>query len=77
MYFVGADKTQKWESDVRSAIATEGFNEYSMSFYDEVAEKVEKNEVIMNHFVKTNEKLIANQVASYAASASQSSTITY
>lgn len=77
MYFVGADKTQKWESDVRSAIATEGFNEYSMSFYDKVAEKVEKNEVIMNHFVKTNEKLIANQVASYAASASQSSTITY
>ena len=77
MYFVGADKTEKWESDVRSAIATDKFNDFSTGFYDKVSEKVEKSEAIMNFFVKTNEKLLANQAASNAASASQSSSITY
>lgn len=77
MYFVGADKTQKWESDVRSAIATNGFNEFSTGFYDKVSGKVEKTEFIINLFVESNEKLLANQAASYAASASQSSSITY
>ena len=77
MYFVGADKTEKWESDVRSAIATDKFNDFSTGFYDKVSEKVEKNETIINFFVKSNEKLITAQAASYAASASQSSSITY
>lgn len=77
MYFVGADKTQKWESDVRSAIATDKFNDFSTGFYDKVSGKVEKSEALMNFFVKTNEKLLANQAASYAASASSSSSITY
>ncbi len=78
MYFVGADKTQKWESDVRSAIASEGFTTYSTELYDEVAEKIEKTEFIMNYFVKTNEKMIKNNAAYYASSASSSSSsITY
>lgn len=77
MYFVGADKTEKWESDVRSAIATDKFNDYSTSFYDKVAEKVEKNETIINLFIKSNEKLLSSHAASNAASASQSSSITY
>ena len=77
MYFVGADKTEKWESDVRSAIATDKFNDFSTGFYDKVSEKVEKSEAIINFFVKTNEKLLANHAASNAASASQSSSITY
>ena len=77
MYFVGADKTEKWESDVRSAIATDKFNDFSTGIYDKISEKIEKNETIMNFFVKTNEKLLANQATSNAASASQSSSITY
>ena len=79
MYFVGADKTEKWESDVRSAIATEKFEKFSTGLYDDISEKIEKTDFIINFFVKTNEKLVANQSASYAASAaaSSSSSITY
>lgn len=78
MYFVGADKTEKWESDVRDAIATEEFNNYSTELYDSISEKIEKNETLIDYFVKANEKMIDNYVSSYAASASSSSsTITY
>ncbi len=77
MYFVGADKTQKWESDVRAAIATEEFNDFSTKLYDDISEKIEKTEFIMNFFVKTNEKMISNYTSYYASSASSSSSITY
>lgn len=77
MYFVGADKTQKWESDVRTAIATEEFNNFSTELYDTVSEKIEKNEFIIDMFVKTNEKALTNNAAYYASSASSSSSITY
>ncbi len=77
MYFVGADETEKWESDVRAAIATEEFTNYSTEIYDKIAEKVEKNETLINYFVKTNEKMIDSYVSYYASSASSSSSITY
>ena len=77
MYFVGADKTQKWESDVRSAITAEKFENYSSELLDTVSDKVERTDFIINYFVKTNEKLISQNVAANAASASNSSTITY
>ncbi len=77
MYFVGADKTAKWESDVRNTISTEKFNDYSNGLYESVSEKIEKSETIINFFVKSNEKLISNYVAYYASSASSSSSITY
>lgn len=77
MYFVGADKAEKWESDVRDAISTEKFNDYSNGLYDAISEKIEKSEAIMNYFVKSNEKRISNYVAYYASSASSSSSITY
>lgn len=77
MYFVGADKTEKWEKDVRDTIATEKFTEYSENIYNKVSEKVEKSEFIMNIFVKTNEKTLTNAAAYYASSASSSSSISY
>ena len=77
MYFVGADKTEKWESDVRTAIATEKFNDFSNNLYDDIAENIEKNETIINAFVKTNEKIVSNYAAYYASTASSSSSITY
>lgn len=77
MYFVGADKTQKWESDVRAAIATEEFNNYSTELFDKISENIEKSEAIINMFVKTNEKTISASAAYYASSASSSSSITY
>lgn len=77
MYFVGADKTAKWESDVRLAIATEKFNDYSTELYDAISEKIKKNEFIIDMFVKTNEKTLTNNATYYASSASSSSSITY
>ncbi len=77
MYFVGADKTEKWESDVRAAIATEKFTNFTTEIYDTIAEKIEKNETIINLFVETNEKALKNSAAYYASSASSSSSITY
>ncbi len=73
MYFVGADETEKWESDVRDAIATEKFDKFSTDLYDSVSEKIEKSETVINFFVKTNEKMLSNQAANIAASASSSS----
>ncbi len=77
MYFVGADKTQKWESDVRSAITAEKFENYSGDLLDTISDKVDSNDFIINFFVKTNEKLLAQNAAYAAASASSSSSITY
>ena len=77
MYFVGADKTQKWESDVRAAIASEEFNNFSTEIFDKVSEKIEKSEFIINMFVKTSEKALTANAAYYASSASSSSSITY
>ncbi len=77
MYFVGADKTEKWESDVRSTIANDKFNDFSTELFDKVAEKIEKSESIMNFFVKTNEKALTSNAAYHAASASSSSSISY
>lgn len=73
MYFVGADKTEKWEKDVRNTIASEGFNDYSTKLYEDVSEKIEKSETIINFFVKTNEKTILNYAAYYASTAASSS----
>ena len=77
MYFVGADKTEKWESDVRAAIATEEFTSFTTELLDSISEKIEKNETIINLFVETNEKALKNSAAYYASSASSSSSITY
>lgn len=77
MYFVGADETEKWESDVRDAIASEKFDDFSTELYSDISENIKKTEFIMNYFVKSNEKLIANYVSYYASSSSSSSTISY
>ena len=77
MYFVGADKTEKWESDVRAAIASEKFANLSSDLYEKIEKDIVKTEFIMNYFVKTNETAIKNNAAYYAASASSSSSITY
>lgn len=77
MYFVGAEEMEKWESDVRDAIATEEFTNYSTELYEGIAEKIEKSEFLINHFVKTNEKMIDTYVSYYASSYSSSSSISY
>lgn len=73
MYFVGADETEKWESDVRDAISTEKFTDFSTELYEDVSENIKKSESIINYFVKSNEKMIDRFTSYYASSASSSS----
>ena len=78
MYYVSADKTEKWESDVRSAIAEKEFNDFSTELYEKVSENIKKTESVINYFVKSDEKMVDRYVSYYASSASSSSsTINY
>ena len=72
MYFVGADETEKWESDVRTAIASEKFDDYTTELIDTISDKIERNEKVIDFFVKSVEKQISTSI-SYKSS----STITY
>lgn len=72
MYFVGADETEKWESDVRTAIASEKFDDYTTELIDTISDKIERNETVIDFFVKSVEKQISTSI-SYKSS----STITY
>ena len=76
MYYVGADKTEKWESDVRSAIAEKEFNDFSTELYEKVSENIKKTESVINYFVKSDEKMVDRYVSYYASSASSSSSST-
>ncbi len=73
MYFVGAEETQKWESDIRDAIGSNAYTEYSEELYNKIHEDAKLNDTVVNFFSTRVEKLIDRNVQSYAASASSSS----
>ena len=74
MYFVGADEMPKWESDVRSTIATDNTNTYTTDITDAVQKDLTLNTAAVNYFVKTDEKLAENIRLNYVANTSSSST---
>ncbi len=69
MYFVGADETEKWESDVRTAIASEKFDDYTTELIETISDKIDRNETVIKFFVKSIEKQISTAV-SYKSSSS-------
>ncbi len=69
MYYVGADSEQKWEADVRSAIASTGFEDFSTEIYDSVGEGVELKDMIVKFFADRLEKTISKNIANAASSA--------
>lgn len=73
MYYVGADKMQKWESDVRAEIANTSYIEYEENLVEDVSEKAVRNEKITDFFAKRNEERISSSIA-YAAA---NSTLSY
>lgn len=77
MYFVGADKAEKWESDVRDAIATEDFEEYSAEILEKIQAGITRTDIFIDLFIKDIEDKVAQQVAYYKSSASSGSTISY
>ena len=70
MYFVGADDMQKWESDVRTAIANEDFETHFNGITDTISEKTERNEKIVDFFAERTAKVVSRYTTS-------SSTATY
>ncbi len=73
MYFVGADDTAKWESDVRADISSEKTSELSDTIYEEIHGNVKISETIVNFFVGENEKKLKMYASNYASSAASSS----
>ena len=64
MYFVGADNMQKWESDVRSTIASEDFETHFNGITDAITEKTERNDVIVDFFAKRTAKVVSRYTTS-------------
>lgn len=60
MYFVGADETEKWESDVRSDVSAKALEDYTNGIYEGFEGKIERNEAVINYFVKANETRVAS-----------------
>lgn len=69
MYFVGAEAEQKWETDVRTAIASTSFEEFSNEIYDSVGGGVELNDTIVKFFADRLEKTISKNIANSLATA--------
>ncbi len=76
MYFVGADETQKWESDVRTAIGTDAYNDYFDGLFEKIEKESELKEGVIDFFAERIENLLNKNVESMAAS-SASSSISY
>ena len=66
MYFVGADNMQKWESDVRSTIASEDFETHFNGITDAITEKTERNDVIVDFFAERTAKVVSRYTTSSA-----------
>ncbi|MBS7359934.1 MAG: peptidylprolyl isomerase, partial [Oscillospiraceae bacterium] len=62
MYFVGADEMPKWESDVRKAITSEKYTEYTEKLYNDIKDNVEVTDWIVDYFIKNTEKLVKRYV---------------
>ncbi len=61
MYYVSNDGLEKWESDTRTAIATDNYNEYFDGMYDDIEAKAERtNEKILGFFAERNLGKIEN-----------------
>lgn len=73
MYFVGADEMPKWESDVRKAITSEKYTEYTENLYNDIKDNVEVTDWVVDYFIKNTEKLVkryvdnANSYSSYSS----------
>lgn len=67
MYYVGADKTQKWENDVRTAIASNTYNDYFDGIYENISKESKKSDVIVDFFADRLEEVIDKNVANLAS----------
>ena len=59
MYYVSNDGTEKWESDTRTAIANDKYNEFFDGLYDDISENIVRgNEKILEYFSDRELKII-------------------
>ncbi len=71
MYYVGAEETQKWESDIRAAISQDAYNTYVDELYEDISTDAKLNKTVVDFFADRIEKVIDRNVANAAAYSSQ------
>ncbi len=69
MYYVGADAEQKWETDVRTAIASTGFEEFQNELIESIGGGVENKTAIVDFFADRNLESIEERIANAASQA--------
>lgn len=69
MYYVGADIEQKWETDVRTAIASTGFEEFQNEIIETIGGGVENKSAIIDFFADRNLESIEERIANAASQA--------
>ncbi len=73
MYYVGADSQQKWQSDITSVLSSDDFNAYTEDLYNEISEKVERNDFFIKWGAKSSSELVLSLTKDIAASSASSS----
>lgn len=61
MYFVEASGDTTWESEVRSTLASNDYNALVDGIYEDVEEKLESNDTVLNFFADRLEKTISTR----------------
>lgn len=69
MYYVGADVEQKWETDVRTAIASTSFEEFQNEIIETIGNGVENKNAIVDFFADRNLEIIEERIANAASQA--------
>lgn len=67
MYFVSAEKEQKWHSDVKSDIASTSTTDYQTKIYDSIKADVKENASIIDYFCGRVQDKISRNMAQSAS----------
>ncbi len=72
MYFVKNSGEQKWSSDVRNEIASKDYSDLVEKTYDDIDEKLVKNDTFIDFFADRTSSVISTNIKNAAANASAS-----
>lgn len=66
MYFVKKSGMKKWESDVRNEIASTDYTEFVEKAYDDIDEKISKNDKLIDYFAAKTQSIITANIKNSA-----------
>lgn len=58
MYYVGGDTTPKWQSDIRSTVGANAYEDFMLELAQQIRDGVVRKEAVCNFFVKRTEDII-------------------